>query len=51
MLDADNGNTNWKYSELLKLKQIYNSNPFESLGTISKARTSPGHTKIQLYLI
>ena len=28
MFVANNGNTNWKYTELLGLKQIYNFDPF-----------------------
>ena len=51
MFDADNGNTNWKDAELLELKQIYNFNNFESLGTVKKACIPPGNTKIQVDII
>ena len=46
MFDANNGNTDWKDSELLELKQIYNFNPFDSLGPVNNSRIPPGHTKI-----
>ena len=48
---ADNGNTNWKYDELLELNQIYNLYFFESLGPVSKAHIPPAHTKIQVHMI
>ena len=51
MFYADNVNTNWDGSELLELKQIYNFDPFESLGLFNKARIPPGHTKIQVHII
>ena len=51
VFDSDNVNTNWKDSELLEMKQIYNFGPFESLGTVIKARIPPGHTKIQVHII
>ena len=49
--DADNGNTNWKDAELLKLKHIYNFYPFDSLGPTTSARILYVHTKIQVHLI
>ena len=51
MFDADNLNTNWKDSELLEQKKIYNFNPFESLVTVNKSHILPGHTKIQVRII
>ena len=48
---ANNDNTNWKYAELLKLKQIYNFDPFNSIGPVTSAPIPPGHTKIQVHLI
>ena len=51
MFDANNGNTKCKDAELLKLKKMYNFDPFESLGPVSKARIPPDHTKIQVHLI
>ena len=51
MFDTDNGNTNWEYYELLKLKHIYNFDSFDSIGPATSDRISPRHTKIQLHLI
>ena len=51
IFDADNGNTNWKDAELLEMKQIYNLNPFESLGKVNKACSPPGCTKMQVHMI
>ena len=51
LFSADNGNTNCKGAELLKLRKIYNFDPFESLGPVKKARIPPGHNKIQVHLI
>ena len=49
--DADNGNTNLMNTELLVLNQIYNFDPFNSLGPATSARITPGHTKVQVHLI
>ena len=51
MFDYDNGNTNWKDAELLKLKQIYIFDPFSSLVPATSTRIPPSHTKIQVHLI
>ena len=51
MFDADNGNTNWKGTEILVLKIIYNFDPFESLGPVKKSCIPTDHTKIQVHLI
>ena len=51
MFDANNANKNWKDAELLKLKQIYNCDPFNSLGPFASAHIPPDHTKIQVNLI
>ena len=50
IFDFDNGNTNWKDAELLKIK-IYNLDPFDSLSPINSAHVPPVHTKIQVHLI
>ena len=49
--DSDNVNTNWKDSEILELKKIYNLNPFKSFGTVKNARIPPGHTQTQVHII
>ena len=46
IFDANNVNTNWKDSELLELKQIYNFDPFDYLGPVNSARITTSHTKI-----
>ena len=51
MFDSDNDNTNWKDADLLKIKHIYNFDPFDSLRPITIARIIPGHTKIQVHII
>ena len=37
-----NGNTRWKYDDLLELNQIYNFGPFESLCIVRNVRMPPG---------
>ena len=49
--DTENGNTNWKYYDILGLETIYNFDPFDYLGTIISACIPPDHTKIQVHLI
>ena len=51
MFDVKNGNTNWKDSDLLELKQIYNFNPFGYLGSVNSAPMPPRHNKIQVHPI
>ena len=49
--DAENVNTNWKDTEIFKIKQIYNFNPFDYLGPATSSRILPGHTNIKVHLI
>ena len=51
MFDVKNGNTNRKDSDLLEIKQIYNLNPFDYLGSVNSAPISPRHKKIQVHPI
>ena len=51
IFDADNGNTNWKDADLLKIKKIYNFDPFNSIGPATGARIPPGHANIQVNFI
>ena len=51
MFGADNGNTKWKGTDLLELKQIYNFDPFDSLSPATSSCIPPGHTNIQVHLI
>ena len=51
MFDAENGNTNWEDADLLELKQIYNFDPFDSLGPVNSACIPLVHNKIQLHII
>ena len=51
IFDANNGNTNCKDAELLKLKHIYNFDPFDSIRPVASARILPVHTKVQVHLI
>ena len=51
MFDANNGNTNMKDAELLKLKQIYNFDSSNSLIPAMGTCIPPGHIKIRVHLI
>ena len=51
MSDSKNGNTNWKDSNLVELKQIYNFNPLDYIGPINSTRIPPIHNNIQVYHI
>ena len=51
IFDANNGNTTWKYIELLELKKMCNLDPFDYLGHATSTHITPGHTKIQLHII
>ena len=46
MFDANNGNTNWKESGLLTIKQIYNFDPFDYINPATSTLILPGHTKL-----
>ena len=46
MCDANNGNINWKYADLLELKQTYNFDLFNYIRPIISAHIPPKHTKI-----
>ena len=51
MSDSKNGNTNWKDSNLVELKQIYNFNPLDYLGPVNSVCTSLSHNEIQVHPI
>ena len=51
IFDANNGNTNCKDAELLKLKHIYNFDPFDSIRPVASTLIPPVHTKVQVHLI
>ena len=49
MIDAKNGDTQWKDSEDLELKQIFNYDSFQDLG--KGAAIPEGYTKIRCHFV
>ena len=51
MFDVKNGNTNSKDSDRRELKQIYNFNLFDYIGSVKSAPIPPRHNEIQVHPI
>ena len=49
MIDAKNGDTLWKDSENLELKQLFDYNSFQDLG--KEAAIPEGYTKIRCHFV